>query len=393
MDFWQSLNGIVCATVTSADPTSVLSRAQNENITLDCVTLIDDITVRFNVSRQDYKMLKKLLDERGEKLEITEKLGLFWRLKACMKRPILLVGILLLLITGMLIPTRIYFFRVEGNTNIPTRLILEVASQNGIHFGASRRQVRSEKVKNKLLEAIPQLQWAGINTAGCVATISVRERQPDAMKPEKEGVSSIVADRDGIIHELTVTNGSAACKIGESVTKGQTLISGYTDCGLSIRAERARGEIYAATTRENSFLIPLNWDVRGQKQKEVKRYSLIIGKKRINFYKDSGILDTSCVKMYSENYLTLPGGYQLPVAIIIETWISFSNDTPAAVTDEYNELMSRFAEKYLRDQMIAGKILTRQEQFTSDENVLILEGVYSCLEMIGRERYEEIITP
>ena len=36
--------------------------------------------------------------------------------------------------------------------------------------------IRSEKVKNSLLQRIPQLQWAGINTDGCVAVISVREK-------------------------------------------------------------------------------------------------------------------------------------------------------------------------------------------------------------------------
>ena len=232
MDIWQSLNGLVCATVTSADPNGILTIAGNRNITLDRIVRIDDITVRFIVRRQDFKGLKGLLEHRGDKIEITDRIGLYWRLKSFTKRPLLIIGILLLLVTGFTIPTRIYFFRVEGNTSIPTRLILEVASESGLHFGASRCQIRSEKVKNQLLESIPQLQWAGINTAGCVATISVRERQQDEVTTQKCGVSSIVADRDGIIHEITVTNGSAACKIGEAITKGQTLISGHTDCGL-----------------------------------------------------------------------------------------------------------------------------------------------------------------
>ena len=393
MDLWQSLNGLVCATVTSADTNRILSVVRTRNITLDQIVRIDEITVRFVVKRQDFDVLKKLLDERGDHIEITDRIGLFWRLKAFLKRPLLIFGILLLLISGTFIPTRIYFFRVEGNANIPTQLILEVASESGLHFGASRRQVRSERVKNQLLESIPQLQWAGINTSGCVATISVRERQQDATTTQKDGVSSIVADRDGIIHEITVTNGSAACKIGDSVTKGQTLISGYTDCGLSIRAERARGEIYAATSHKSCFVMPSNWEIRGQKLAEVKKYSIIIGKKRINFYKDSGILDSSCVKMYSENYLTLPGGFQLPVAIITETWVSYSSDTSIAALDKNQELMVHLAEKYLQSRMIAGQILAREEDFSSGEDVLLLQGTYNCLEMIGRERYEEIIAP
>ena len=393
MDLWQSLGGTVWVTVTSADPTKILLIAQQRNITLDNITWIDDLTIRFCVSRQDFKILNKLLKSRGDKVKIVKKSGIYWRLKGYLRRPVLLTGVLALLITGMYIPSRIYFFRVEGNSTIPTRLILEVAADNGIHFGASRRQIRSEKVKNALLEAIPQLQWVGVNTSGCVATISVKERQTVEQVDGHQGVSSIVADREGVIHEMTVTKGSAACKIGQTVTEGQVLISGYTDCGLSIRAERAQGEIYATTSRENTFKMPLDWKYRGEKQTEVKKYSLIIGKNRINLYKGSGISDTSCVKMYSENYVTLPGGFLLPVAVVTETWIYCEKMTEMGVMEETGDLLAGFAENYLRGQMIAGKILSRKEQYLSEENVLILSGTYRCLEMIGREQNEEIIVP
>lgn len=393
MDIWQSLCGAVWAKVTSAETSKILLIAQKMDITLDKITWVDDLTIRFCVKRQDFKTLKKLLKQRGEKLEVIDKIGIYWRLKGYLKRPVLLAGVLILLISGMYIPSRIYFFRVEGNSDIPTKLILEIASEHGIYFGASRRQVRSEKVKNALLEAIPQLQWAGINTSGCVATISVKERQVGSQIIEQQGVSSIVADRDGVIHELTVTKGSAACKIGDTVTAGQVLISGYTDCGLSVRAERAQGDIYAMTDRENSFIFPVNWVNRGDKQREVKKYSLIIGKKRINLYKGSGILDTECVKMYSKNYVTLPGGFLLPVGIVTETWIYCEESSESDVAEENSAQLSDFAENYLHSQMIAGRILSKQEQYLSKGDILILNGSYSCLEMIGREQNEEIVVP
>jgi hypothetical protein len=48
------------------------------------------------------------------------------------------------------------------------------------------------------------------------------------------------------------------------------------------------------------------------------RYSILLGKKRINFYKGSGIYDGSCVKMVSQYHLTLPGDYVLPVTVVKE---------------------------------------------------------------------------
>ena len=83
-----------------------------------------------------------------------------------------------------------------------------------------------------------------------------------------------------------------------------------------------------------------------------KKYAVIIGKKRINFYKGSGISDTSCDKMYLENYVTLPGGFILPIAIATEVWTQYSFDD---VTDP--AAPSAFADLFLAGMMRSGRIL------------------------------------
>jgi len=298
-----------------------------------------------------------------------------------------------LLLLVFCLPTRVLFIQVEGNSSITSGRILEAAQSSGIKFGASRKNVRSEKVKNALLEAVPQLQWAGVNTAGCVATISVRERQVSSSDGLDSGVSSIVATRDGVIQELTVTGGNPMCKVGQAVKKGQILVSGYTDCGISIRAERAKGEVYAVTERKMTAYLPTDWTYRGEKQSVTKKYGLIIGKKRINFYKGSGILDTGCVKMYEENFLTLPGGLQLPLAIVTEVWVSFPPVSVSVSVDGSSSALTDLTREHLLKSMIAGRILSQNETVSQEDGVLKLEGVYGCLEMIGKEQSEEIVTP
>ena len=391
MDIWKSLNGTLDVSVLSANPTAMLYALQNDGIILNNVKWIDDLTITFQLRRQDLKKLNHLADKNGADVKILRRAGWYWRLVSCRKRPVLIAGLTIIMALMWYIPSRIFFFRVEGNRQIPARLILEVVSDCGINFGASRQQVRSEKVKNALLEAIPQLQWAGINTAGCVATISVKERQMPIQKTESSGVSSIVAVRDGIIQELTVTRGSTECKVGQSVTEGQVLISGYTDCGLTVRAERAQGEIYASTSRQETFIMPLDWQRRGEKQAVSKKYSLIIGKKRINFYKDSGILGTTCDKMSTVNYLTLPGGFVLPIALVREKWIWYETENCAGAEDREEKILTDFAEAYLDQQMLAGRILDQEYELTGGDGVLRLRSSYACIEMIGREQNEEIL--
>ena len=390
MDFWHSLTGSVTVEVVTADPTATLTHLHSREIPLRNVSVPDELTLQITVQRPYMNAVLSIVEKRGEKSRILAHHGLFWTLRSMLSRPVLIGGLVILILLTTLLPTRMLFFCVEGNDHIPTRQILEIASQCGIRFGSARREVRSERVKNALLRAIPDLEWVGINTAGCVATISVRERNRVDETSEHKGVSSIVAACDGIIREITVTSGSTAFKVGQAVKAGQVLISGYTDCGLSIRAERAKGEILAETNRTLSLVMPQNDAQRGDLIRQSRKYSLIIGKKRINFYQDSGNLDTSCVKMYEENYVTLPGGFQLPITIVTEICISYDQ---TAATEYDDTVLPSYAERYLRSHMVAGQILTKEETITQEDSVICLDGNYGCLEMIGREQSEEIILP
>ena len=389
MALWRSLAGIVSTEITTADLGGTLTAIQNTSISVHDVTFVDELTIHLRIQRKDWKQLRSICTRRGDSVKLLGRGGIYWTLKGLLKRPVLVVGCLLLLFASIYLPTRVLFVRIEGNRLVPDKLILERAAECGICFGTSRREVRSEKVKNALLEAMPQLQWAGVNTSGCVATISVRERSSDEEATEKGGVSSIVAARDGIIQFLTVTNGSAVCRVGQAVRAGQVLISGYTDCGLLIRSCRAEGEVFAQTEQELTLFFPNQFYVRQERGAQTKKYALIIGKKRINFYKGSGISGTGCDKMYSENYVTLPGGFVLPVAIVTEVWTQYSH------TDEITEQddLSDFADRFLASTMRSGRILSRKETVTNEEGIAILEGHYQCYEMIGTQRQEEIIEP
>ena len=126
--------------------------------------------------------------------------------------------------------------------------------------------------------------------------------------------------------------------------------------------------------------------------KESKNYCVIFGKKQINFHQDSGNLDAECVKMYEQEYMTLPGGFILPVSLVTETCVYYEKATPASAREDSSH-MAQFAENYLLSQMVAGTIINKNEELSQDDGAICLTGEYACLEMIGRERNEEIIKP
>ena len=387
MDFWRFMGGMLEVELTSAEIGSALQAINEKNIPIYQVQQISDLTTVFRINRRDFYTLGCLAEKRGDHLRLHNKSGLYRAIQGLWKRPVLLFGIVLLLYLAMVFPTKVMFVQVEGNVRLPDNQILSAAEDCGIRFWAARREVRSERVKNALLSTVPELQWVGVNTHGCVAVISVQERREENRQEKDHAVGSIVAARDGVIDSCTATRGNMLCYVGQAVKEGQVLISGYTDCGICIQATRAEGEVYGQTRRELCVITLAQYRIPVSVQETKRKYSLIIGKKRINLWKDSGIWDASCGRMYEEYYITLPGGFRLPAALAVE---SYHVREFVCAEQDMEDSLAGYARTYLLEQMVAGQILDASFWFTATEDVLFLKGSFLCREMIGRVQQEKI---
>lgn len=389
MDFWHSLSGTLRISLTSADVQGTISAILASKLEVQDIQITSPMCIDFLIRRYDLQNLRKMCEKRGEELEIRRKNGLYWKIQALRQRPVLVIGMVLLLLFTLWVPGRVFFVQVEGNDRIPSRKVAEVAAKCGIFFGSSRREVRSEKVKNALLEAMPELSWAGVNTYGCVAVITVREREEPQEAEPIHTVSSIVAERDGIIRRIHVLKGSAACKEGQVVKAGQVLISGYTDCGIHIQATAAKGEVYAQTERSITAVAPAICALRGEILETEKKISIIFGKKRVNLQNSSGIPGASCAKIYKENYITLPGGFVLPIAIAVETWVRY--EAQEAQWDASKNFLHSYTRDYLLQLMRCGVIETADTKTMEAPEAWYLAGRFGCYEMIGTTKAEENI--
>ena len=390
MNIWNSMSGMLTVEITSAEPESLFDSLACSEITVSSICKKTDLVYQVRIFRRDYQQVSQIVRKRADSLTVIQRQGIYWFLKDLRMRPLLISLFLFLLILTLYLPTRVLFIEVTGNQTVPSMQILDAAAECGIHFGANRNRVRSEKLKNELLAILPQLQWAGINTYGCRAVISVTERAGTENKQETNYVTNIIADQDAYILSATVTTGTGMVKPGDSVTKGQILISGYTDCDFYIQASRATGEILAQTNRSLTVMTPEAYDKVSSITDTKYRISLLIGKKRINLWKDSRISDAGCGRMYEEYFFSLPGGFRLPAAICIDRY--FSYELQKAVWQKTNALqaLQKFSDDYLNLQMTAGQILHKMQNTVQIEGAYLLKSDYVCSEIIGKECREQI---
>lgn len=382
--------GELSVAVTSASITSLIDAVNRRGIYLKEIQYVDDLNICLSISASDYLSLRSIAQKHGDDVRILHSTGGYYFLLNLLKRPVILCVIVLWLFLVLFLPGRVLFFCVEGNQTVSDYEILSAAEQCGVQFGATRRYIKSEKVKNSLLSQIEQLKWVGVNTKGCVATISVQERAIPSQETGHHSFGNVIASTDGVITNITVTSGTPLCKVGQAVRKGQILVSGYTDCGLHIKSVEVDAEVYGITRRDVSAIAMYPHTLRGEVKSVKSYYSIQIGKNIIKLNKYSGILDTGCVKMYEKKFLTLPGNFYLPVSFVKETVIAYDPEQISAVDRIETDWVEGAVRNACTDNMLAGEILHGTTEGTYNENGYNYSGYYICKELIGQVCTEEM---
>ena len=384
MKIRRRVGGMLDVELTCGDSEIIWNALHASGVNIYRLRKKDDLTFVCRISGKEYRKMRQICEKKGASIKIERKTGLFWFGRAVIRRPVFLAGFFAIVLIASSLPSRVLFVQVEGNSVVPTNRIIEAAEQAGICFGVSRRAIRSEKVKNDLLEQIPQLRWAGINTSGCTAVISVRERMESGNEGQKNTPANIVASLDGYILSGTAEEGTAMFQPGQTVKSGQVLISGYIDCGISLCTVRAKGEIYAETRRGLEGILPSRYAKKRTEKQTGRKISMIYQKKRINLWKDSGISEGTCGRMYKEYYINLPGDFALPIALCVETYYAYDTERYSLAQEEAEAVLSLRAGGYVMQQMIAGELLEKTEEVQAQEGNFLMHASYVCREMIGK---------
>ena len=108
---------------------------------------------------------------------------------------------------------------------MPVEAVLEVASEVGLYPGVQRRNVDRHEVQKALLLRIDELSWATVRMSGTMAVIEATLRM--GLDPSSTRPGDVVAARDGIVERMMVLSGHALVAPGDTVKRGDILISGF----------------------------------------------------------------------------------------------------------------------------------------------------------------------
>lgn len=204
--------------------------------------------------------------------------GLFW---AKRRRIGLAIGAIIGIFFIYLSTFFVWGVKIEGNGEVPVSEIVDTLAKHGFYEGALKSRFDVNEVAASFLADRSEFSFCSINISGAVAHVELHPLSPTRFSEPENDPYNLISDADGIIVRLEVENGMSAVKLGDSVHKGQLLVSGIMEntVNTAFRLVRAEGRVWARVNKTLSFSVPLEYTEKKYTSERSASRLKILGKK------------------------------------------------------------------------------------------------------------------
>jgi len=290
----------------------------------------------------------------------------------------LAVGMVLFLMIIYGFSSFIWSVEVQGTESVNPQKLLNELESLGVKPGVFKPNIDTMSIENQLIIDLPEISWASLELRGSRAILRVKESVLPPPIIDKDTPCNIVAAKDGIIDKMIVLDGQAVAKEGQTVRKGQLLVSGIIDHSdtIGVRYVHSMGQIIARTWYEETAELSLKDPYRQRTgRKAVIKY---IGweKLKIPYSKEEAAFDDYDVEILEDGIFITEIYYETEV-------IYWKNNIQKA-----RKKLEELAEEKAKQAVPRGaKIIDKKVKYDIIEGEKIIAVIYiEALEDIGMQQ-------
>lgn len=282
----------------------------------------------------------------------------------------------------------LFLWRIEisGNDKLSDAEILRKLAECGVDYGAYWPALSSDEIRSRIVSEMPEIAWLSLNVRSSKAEIIVHERidKPDIVN--EKSPCDIIASKSGVIRKMSVLEGESAAIVGNAVAKGDVLVRGLMSSETGDeRYVHSMAQVIADTWYEISAQTPLLEERKTEKSGRNTAFSLVIGKKRINFFSDSRNKCDSCDKINKLKYISLGDVFTLPVGYAVERTTQYETSLLPIDEDKTVGRMKESLKNELQRRIGDGQIVSEEYSVSKTDKVMTVTLRAQCTENIAKE--------
>lgn len=244
VNFWSWLGGYLTICLRGPLLEALLNKMAASHFRLWQIERLTADVIIARVPLLHFRKIRPLLWGTNVKLAIFDRHGLPFLIQKFKFRSGLLLGLILCLVTTVYLANFVWFIEIQGGEAVPRRDLQEVIEGAGLAIGASKKAFAPKEVEKALLTRFESLVWAQVSLKGVRAHIDLAERA--GPEPHCLGQGHLYASETGLVTEVLVLRGTPVVQAGDTVQRGDLLISGmYYDPQGRKQLGRADGIVKA----------------------------------------------------------------------------------------------------------------------------------------------------
>ena len=269
----------------------------------------------FSFRRRDKKRISAYLKPRI-RFDLSAPLGLYGALLRLRYAYGILLALVLSIFVFALSSGRVWDVRIDGNERLTDGEIESRLASYGLEVGRQWRKIDKNLLESGVLTENGDIAWLSVNRRGTVAYVQVIESENTDMRDQPGPLySNVVAERDGVIEEITVESGIATVKVGDVVRVGDILISGVVENEKGVTLCRASGSVRASCVTGLSSEVSVGATERIVKRHRIAEIRLNIFDFSINIFKNYRNCENTCDIIRENRNFALFGRLRLPIRI------------------------------------------------------------------------------
>lgn len=218
------LGGMVTVRIKGPYPEKIINLALSRGIYLMGVNRRGE-GISFSLRTSGLEPLRSIVDQIEYDMEVESREGWPFFKRILRRRWALALGGVLFVVALYVLSSFVWYVGVSGTKHVAPQTIIKSASQYGLYNGVSKLELDKKSVEDGILKDNPRLSYVEVDIQGIRGTIKVVEKiLPDDLVIK--GPAHVVARKGGIIEDFFVLTGVSQVEQGQTVGKGQILISG-----------------------------------------------------------------------------------------------------------------------------------------------------------------------
>ncbi len=183
-----------------------------------------------HISIAGFFALKPLLKKTGTRAAVLGKYGLpFFVSKMC-RRKLFVAGLVCCILFWCLASRFIWDIRIEGNFALTEDVLMDYLEERGVHTAMKKSELEIEELEQALREDYDLITWTSVQLRGTTLLIHIKENEmpvyDDRNKAASDKGMDLVAEKAGVVTYIITRSGVPQVACGDSVEKGDVLVSG-----------------------------------------------------------------------------------------------------------------------------------------------------------------------